>query len=141
VEGRQEIRFADIRDGKALPGFFKDNARALPALELSLVAQTKIALERTEFKDGMSLFIEGGFRQDESYSSLLTALYPRSKIARTNMKEASAFGAAMLGRIAWEKAEPRSLGDCYDIELNPVEKAEVPGLKAYIEAFLKHAEG
>ena len=138
VEDGQEFLFADIQSAKVCPGFFKDSRKAMAALELSLATQTKVALERTGFRDGMSLFIEGGFRMDESYNSLLTALYPRSKIARTGMKEASAFGAAMLGKIAWEGVEPETLRDCYDIEFSPVERVETPGLDAYIEAFLKY---
>jgi sugar (pentulose or hexulose) kinase len=85
----------------------------------------------------MALFIEGGFRKDEAYRSLLAALYPESRVALTGMKEATAVGAAMLGKIAVEGIDPAELDRYFDIEFNTVDAPRLDGLQEYTEAFLR----
>jgi L-fuculokinase len=137
VEDDRVYPLSAIQSGEVTPAFFRETKTATAVLGLSLLIQTKVAMERAGFTPGMSLFIEGGFRQNEAYSSLVSALYPTSPISHTGMKEATAFGAAILGKIAVEKLDPNEVGSFFEIEFSPVESQRLEGLDGYIEAFLE----
>ncbi len=129
-----------IQAGETVPSFFKDTKTALAVLGLSLMVQTKVAMERAGFEPGMSLFIEGGFRKNEAYGSLLSSLFPTSAISHTSMEEATAFGAAILGKVAVDRSDPAEVGAFFDIESSPVPKAQLDGLDGYINAFMQRIE-
>jgi len=137
VQGNTVYPLSSIQTGEEIPPFFKDNKTSLAVLELSLLIQTKVAMERAGYKPGMSLFIEGGFRKNEAYGSLLSSLFPTSAISHTSMEEATAFGAAILGKIAVERTDPPAVGSFFDIEFSPVRKEKLEGLDGYIDAFME----
>lgn len=121
--------------GGTYPEFFRDYGVAYAVLNLSLAIQTKVALERVGLEPGVSLFTEGGFRNNPDYNQLLTAFFPQSQVALTNIDEATSFGAALIAKSAREKIEPESLGEKFEIETNPVSKATFDGLTDYEQAF------
>lgn len=123
-----------LRSGRR-PAFFNDYAVAYAVLNLSLAIQTKVALERVGLAPGVSLFTEGGFRNNPDYNKLLTAFFPRSQVALTNIDEATSFGGALIAKSAHETIEPESLGERFEIETKPVPKATFEGLEEYEEAF------
>jgi L-fuculokinase len=134
-----KIRFiTDINAGKTIPEFFRDYETACAVLTLSLVIQTRISLERADMVDGLPLFVEGGFSANESYTSLLTASYPSSDVFITSLLEATAFGAAILGKASIEKVRPAGLRDFINIEKTKVPKVEMKGINEYVADYLKY---
>ena len=78
---------------------------ALAVLNLSLAIQTKVSFDRADMTKGLQVFTEGGFSKNDSYNTLMTSFYPDSKFYLTDLKEASAFGAAITGKAAYEKLD------------------------------------
>ncbi|MDW7690715.1 FGGY family carbohydrate kinase [Flammeovirgaceae bacterium SG7u.111] len=139
IEGGKEFLLEEIeKDGKT-PEFFSDPAKAYAVLNLSLAMQSKVAIDRAGIKTGMPIFTEGGFRKNDPYNKILTTIYPSSDVYLTNLNEASAFGAALLGKIAMDQVEPSSLGDLVEIEFSKVGSAKLEGLDAYFDQFIKLA--
>ncbi|MFP4561942.1 MAG: FGGY-family carbohydrate kinase [Spirochaetia bacterium] len=126
----------DVRGGK-IPDFFRDYTVAFAVLNLSLAIQTKVALERVGIEGGTPVYIEGGFQNNPDYGTLLTALYPESKVYHSSLKEATAFGAALLGKAALDGVEPEDLSGLYEIEKIPVIALRLERLDAYIGEFLR----
>ena len=83
----------------------------------------------------MSIFIEGGFRKNLDYNTLLTAMFPKSRVYLTNLDEATAFGAAMLGKAALDGTDPYAMADLYEIEKSEVKPETFDGLDVYMQAF------
>ncbi|MFC1581970.1 FGGY-family carbohydrate kinase [Planctomycetota bacterium] len=107
------------------------------ALNLSLAIQTKIGLERAGARDGTAIYIEGGFRKNDSYARLLGALFPASDISFTNIEEATSFGAALLGCAALEGCDPMGLAGAVDIHYEPAAKTALQDLDEYSAGYLK----
>jgi sugar (pentulose or hexulose) kinase len=136
IEGNTIYDFEDIRNGKKTPGFFKDSRIAYAVLNLSLAIQTKVSLDRVDMKNGLPIFTEGGFSNNEAYNILLGSFYPDSNIYLTNLKEATAFGAALVGKAALEQNHPNIYKELMEIEKIPVRKLRLKGLEEYAEKFL-----
>jgi hypothetical protein len=51
------------------------------------------------------------------------------------MKEASAFGAAICGKLALEGLQPEAVRDLFQIEYIPVARRKLEGLSAYRDRF------
>ena len=134
AEGK-EYSFADIENGN-VPELFRNYTAAMAVLNISIAIQTKVAMERVGIRDGMPIFIEGGFHKNPDYSALLTGIYKKSKIYLSNLEEATAFGAALLGKAALEGKDPLELSAYCAIEKREVEKVHFPGFPAYIRAFM-----
>ena len=133
-DGKKEYHLKEIEAGK-IPDFFNDYPAAFATLNLSIALQSKVALERAGTKDGMSIFIEGGFRKNLDYNTLLTAMFPKSRVYLTNLDEATAFGAAMLGKAALDGTDPYAMADLYEIEKSEVKPETFDGLDVYMQAF------
>ena len=84
----------------------------------------------------MPIFVEGGFHKNPDYSALLTGIYAGSKVYLSNLEEATAFGAALLGKAALDGRDPLEYGDFFEIDKHEVEKISFPGFPAYIRAFM-----
>ncbi|MBD3314755.1 MAG: carbohydrate kinase [Chitinivibrionales bacterium] len=125
----------DIRSGKSIPGFFEDHSIAQAALELSLALQTRAALELIGYDGKGTIVTEGGWRKDKAYNALMAALYPESKLVTTDLAEATAFGAAILGKAALEGTTPMNTADQFEIRTEAVERPNLTGLEEYAEAF------
>ncbi len=138
VEGDQIFDFDEIQNRTRVPEFFSDYQLACAVLILSLAYQTKTALDMAGFAGAGTIFTEGGFRQNKTYNALLTALYPQATVALTDMKEATAFGAAILGKAALDGTTPMETASCFDIDTESVPTLKLDNLDAYITDFTRH---
>ena len=136
IEGKAAYDFNDILNGKTMPDFFNDVEKAYAVLNLSLAIQTKVSLDRVNMRNGLPVFTEGGFANNEAYNILVAAFYPESDVFLTNLKEATAFGAALMGKAAAENAHPKDFKHLLNIEKIPVAKHHFEGLSEYSESFL-----
>jgi sugar (pentulose or hexulose) kinase len=105
-------------------------------LNLSLAIQTKVSLDRTDMQDGLPVFTEGGFSNNDAYNAILAAFYPKSQFAITNLREATAFGAAILGKSVMDQKHPKALSDYVHINKERVQTPELPGLEDYLEKYM-----
>jgi sugar (pentulose or hexulose) kinase len=136
VQGGREYALVDVESGRSVPGFFKDEKKALAALNLSLAFQTIVALERAGLGKGTDVFTEGGFRRNAGYNAILAAALG-GRAYLTDISEATAFGAAMTAQAALEGIEPGALGDRFDIDYKQVRPMEGLGdLEGYRAAWL-----
>lgn len=135
VESGIESSLEDLRTGSHLPDFFKDFETGMAVLNISLAVQTHRALSMTGFDGSGTIFIEGGFRKNRAYVSLLGALYPHARIALTGMEEATAFGAAILAKAAVEGVSPQRIKESFQMEIESVETSPIPYMREYLEEF------
>ena len=133
-DGDRVYHLDEIKNGK-IPAFFRDFPTAYAVLNLSLAIQSKLALERTGMVNGMDLFTEGGFRKNPDYNALISAMFQGTQVYQTNLEEATAFGAALLGKAGMEGNKPENYADLFEIETVPVETAAFSGLSEYMEHF------
>ena len=137
IENSKIFDVSKIERGENIPDFFTNFDIAYAVLNISLAVQTRVALERTETEDGYSIFVEGGFRKNQPYNTLLTNLYSDSDVFLTNLNEATAFGAAILGKCATENLGPYDIKDLFEIEFKKVMPVKLEGFDEYIKKFLK----
>ncbi len=137
IEGDREYQLADIQSGKAVPEFFRDRTLADAVLVLSLAAQTTAALDIAGYDGKGTVFTEGGFRHNTRYNPILSQLYPEGTCCLTELQEATAFGAALLGRAALDGTDPMALREAFRIRTKAVPPAEVPGLHDYTKQFFE----
>lgn len=117
------------------PAWFADQRCAHMRLNVSLALQTKVALERTGIGPQTPVFIEGGFRQNETYRHVLAALMPERTVACTELSQAAASGAALLALALADGRDPRDYAAVCQIAKAPVTPPDLPHLAAYAEAF------
>ena len=125
----------DLQAGADLPGLAHDHARYVAVLNLSLAIQTLTALERVGLGKGVTVYTEGGFRNNPDYNSLLAALVPEAGFRLSDMAEATSFGAALLGLASLREVHPNELSGLFEIEEEAVAPMDVPALVAYAEEF------
>jgi len=122
---------------------FADYETSIAVLRISLVMQTLTALERAGIQKGYDVYTEGGFRKDESYSRLLSSALSENKAFLTDIKEASALGAAIIAKMAVSGDTGKSLeslSEDFKISYNEQEKGSFPELEPYRKAWLSEAE-
>lgn len=136
IEHGNVFELTDIEHGKAIPGFFSNYEEAFAVLNLSLAIQTKVSFDRAGIENGMQVFTEGGFSKNDSYNILMTAFYPESSFFLTQLKEASAFGAAMCAKAAKEGVDIRSFKSLIEIDKIPVEPISLKGIDAYYKKYI-----
>ncbi|MDR0487472.1 MAG: carbohydrate kinase [Treponema sp.] len=107
------------------------------ALRISLVMQTLTAVERAGIEKGHEVYIEGGFRKDESYSRLLASAFADNKVYLTNVAEATALGAAMTAKMALTGKSLKDLAGDFEIDYQEMEKTGIPELFSYREAWME----
>jgi L-fuculokinase len=137
AEGDRIYRLKDIESGKLWPEFFNDSATAVAVLNLSLAIQTSVCFDRAGMRSGLPVFTEGGFSRNEAYNALLAALYPESSFYLTDLREATAFGTALLGKAALERVDLKRLAHCVRMEKQAVNRPELDGLEAYRARFME----
>lgn len=136
VENGNIFDLKEIESGVSVPDFFGNYEEALAVLNLSLAVQTKVSFDRADMTKGLSVFTEGGFSKNDSYNTLMTSFYPESEFFLTDLKEASAFGAAIIAKAAFEKVDVRSLSSLISIEKKQVPKNDLDGIIEYFNEFL-----
>jgi sugar (pentulose or hexulose) kinase len=140
VEDGTEYPFADIAEGKTVPPCFKNYERGIALLRISLVMQSLTALERTGLVPGAEIYVEGGFRKDRAYNTLLSAALPENGVFLTDIAEATAFGAAMTAKMALTGKQLGDLAGNFDIDYQELAKTTIPELVSYREAWLPYTE-
>ena len=139
VDAGKPIPLSAIPSGP-LPEVLRDRARAQAVLNLSLVIQTVVSLERTGLVPGTDVLTEGGFRKNRDYNELLAAALPSNKVYLTDIAEATSFGAALTGVAALEGRTVESLADRFDVAYVPVPPMPVlQGFDEYRRAWLDMA--
>ncbi len=129
----------DIRTRKAIPQLFSNPEKLLAVLDISLVIQTITALQRAGMQEGTNIFTEGGFRKNKGYNQLLASVLHNHSVQLTNMEEATAFGAAMTGVMAYTGKTHKDLADTITIEYTDVEKLQFQGFDSYQNEWIKLA--
>ena len=125
----------EIRTGARVPPSFHDLERAHAALNLSIVLQTRIALDMAGYRGGGDVFIEGGFRKNSGYTTMLASLCPDSTVSCTSLQEATAFGAAILAKTALTRGIPADTRDLFDIDMRKALPHAFTGLEQYEQRF------
>ena len=121
------------------PPCFDDYDRAFAALYISLVMQTLTAFERVGIDKGYELYVEGGFRKDECYCSLLASALPDNRVFLTDITEASALGAAMTAKMALSGKSLAELSGDFEVSYQEQEKDLLPELEAYRQVWVAEA--
>ncbi len=119
------------------PQWLRQPGYAMAVLSLGLAVQSCEQLNRAGVEDGMTIYIEGGFRHNETYCQMLGALYPQSEVVLTDLQEATAFGAALLGKAALEEKPLRDTADCFSIQGHGIQKRAWPKARTYRQAYLQ----
>jgi sugar (pentulose or hexulose) kinase len=137
VEAGRVYPLDELRSGESCPPFFREFEKANAVLNLSLALQSEKALSMAGFSQSGHIFTEGGFRQNPSYNALLATLFPQAAVVRTDLAQATAFGAALLGKAALEQCTPMELGEYFDISLQSVAAGTLKGLDQYRQRFFE----
>jgi sugar (pentulose or hexulose) kinase len=137
IEGGRTYPLEDVESGRVVPEFFRDFETACAVLNLSMAVQTKVAFDRADMTPGLQVFTEGGFTKNDGYNALMASFYPDSGFYLTNLKEATAYGAALVGKAAMEQIPLRDMRDLVYIEKNRVPPAGLEGIERYLEQFLE----
>lgn len=127
-----------VESRSRVPAFFEDVDTAHAVLNLSLAVQTKVSFDRADMYDGLPVFTEGGFRKNDAYNAIVSSFYPKSEFSLTNLDEATAYGAAMLGKAAVEDIDITTLRDHLTIDKIPVHPPALHGLTQYYETFVQY---
>ncbi len=140
VDHDEVFALEEVQSGSRVPELFSDTRRAIAVLNLSLAIQTITALERVGLGPGVTVYTEGGFRNNRDYNALLATLAPESSFRLSGMPEATSFGAALLGWAAADGRDLMDLGSAFALEEERVGGFEIPGLGAYLDAFWRHLD-
>ncbi len=137
VENDKVFQLTEVQKGINIPEFFGDYEKAYHILILSLVLQTKVSIERVNAPANSPIYIEGGFRHNKSYIKLIASLFPSNPVYITNIAEATSFGAALLGKGAYEGKENKYLKEFVNIDSRKIEPVKIDGFERYFEEFLR----
>ncbi|MCE5256962.1 MAG: carbohydrate kinase [Spirochaetaceae bacterium] len=135
IEATNVYNYSSIEKGESAPAFLSVPARAAAILNLSLVFQTIVALQRTGLKTGQRIYTEGGFRNNAAYNALLATALPDNPVFLTDMSEATSFGAALTALAALRSETPSELAGLF--EINGAQAEPLQGLKG-LEEYGKH---
>jgi sugar (pentulose or hexulose) kinase len=135
LDGGNVVELATLKAGSK-PGWFTDPACGHDLLNVSLALQTEVALRRTDIRDDTTIYVEGGFRHNPVFLAVLAALFPKATIACTNLAQATASGAALLGHALLAGCDPTDLADRIVIEEQPVTRPVLTNLERYRRAWL-----
>jgi len=136
VENDNIFKLIKVQEDISTPEFFKDYEKAYHILVLSLVFQTKVSIERVNAPECSPIYIEGGFRHNKIYIKLIASVFPNNPVYITNISEATSFGAALLGKGAYEGKDNKDLKEFVNIDSRKIEPVKIIGFEGYFETFL-----
>ena len=125
----------DIKAGNADAPCLADPAYAYAALNISLALQSAANFRNVGLEDGMTIYIEGGFRKNNAYHALLAAICPNNPVVLSDLEEATAFGAALMNTAVLEGKELTAIADRFEIGTQDVAKPDLTGITAYADQF------
>jgi L-fuculokinase len=101
----------------------------------SFVGLSQVIIDTCDF----SVYVEGGFRNNDIYLNLLSAFFPRNDTYVTNRREATSYGTAICGRCGVENLSPGEVpaGDI-DIEKFRIKDPDIDPafLMGYLEKYI-----
>ncbi len=118
---------------------FADYERSFAALNCSLAAQSKIAIDYAGAAVDTQMFVEGGFRKNSAYCQLLAELYPQARIFTTNLEEATAIGAGIIAKAAYENTDPYIAKSLINIEKTRINPLGLQDTALYVQRFVELA--
>ncbi len=136
VEKDTVYSLEEISEKKRIPEFFNNHTQAHHVLSISLALQTKVAIDRINAPKGSPIYVEGGFRNNGIYIKTLASLYPDSPIFLTSISEATSYGAALLGKAAYENVPEKSLKEFVNIDPEKIAPVKIEGIDEYFKQFL-----
>jgi len=92
--------------------FYRDAKTAYTVLNLSIAIQSYFAIKQAlgrELEKDIPVYVEGGFRNNPLYLSILSTLFPEQKVVATDIQEATSLGAAICGKCAAEGIQPHRI--------------------------------
>ena len=128
---------ADIQRPEVAQEVFEDYELSFAALNCSLAAQSKVAIDYANSANTTQLFVEGGFRRNSAYCQLLADLFPAAAIFTTNLEEATAIGAGIIAKAALQNSDPYCARDDINIEKNRIAPAGITGISDYVAKFIE----
>ncbi len=138
IEESKEYSFEEIKSLKKIPEFFKNPELARAVLNISIAIQTKVAFDRAGAKNVSTIYTEGGFRKNDGYNSLISSFYSETTFMLSNMKEATAFGAALTAKSALENRDIKDMGSYLEIETREVTKNPFTDFELYMKNYLEY---
>ena len=136
MEGDKTWIYEDIASGASPPPCFADYEKGFAVLQISLVMQSLVTLERTGLQPGSAVITEGGFKKNDAYNRLLSAALKDNGVYLTDIAEATALGAAMTAKMALTGKPLAELAGDFDPEYLEVEKSDMPELLSYRTAWM-----
>ena len=127
---------ADIKRLEVAAEVFADYELSFAALNCSLAAQSKIAIDYTNSGNTNQLFVEGGFRKNSAYCQLLADMFPEAEIYITNLEEATAIGAGIIAKAALLDSDPYCAREDINIEKTRIVPAGITGIAEYVATFV-----
>lgn len=140
IDGDEVFPVDELASGRQWPKVFENYLGGFALANLSLAIQTRIALRRVGLKPGIRVFIEGGFRQNKNYLSLLGALLPDNPIYVTALEEATSFGAALCAKSLVDGVELSSLENHVNLNRRFVEPSGLSNLEEYADVFMEYLD-
>ncbi len=137
IDCDEVFSLSEVEEKIKTPAFFEDYKKGYLTLVLSLVIQTKIAIDRINAPKGAPIYIEGGFRHNKNYVKLLASVFRESPVFLTNIEEATSYGAALLGKAAAEKKDLGELREFANIAFKFVKPENINNFDSYADEFLK----
>lgn len=107
--------------------FYKDAKTAYTVLNISSAIQSYFAIKQALGREGdknIPIYVEGGFRNNQFFLSILSTLFPKQKVVATDIAEATSLGAAICGKCAAENIEPEDI----DPRLIKISEKPIPKL-------------
>jgi hypothetical protein len=141
VENGKVFLLSEIEEDRDAPAFLKEPRVGQAVLNLSIVLQTEVALQRTGLTENAEILTEGGFRNNSDYNKLLASAFPKNSVYLTDLKEATSFGTAMTALAALNHTNPKELTRFIHIEkalVAPMLPSEA--LSAYRHAWHAHIQ-
>ncbi|MEI6388517.1 MAG: FGGY family carbohydrate kinase [Spirochaetota bacterium] len=115
---------------------------SMALLNLSLVIQTCVALRRVGLVAGTRVFTEGGFRHNEDYIRLLSAVLPENPVFVSDIAEASLFGCAITAVAALSGIDPAGVSGRFNIDYRRIEPiGALEGFARYCDSFIERTSG
>jgi sugar (pentulose or hexulose) kinase len=120
--------------------FYSDVEYAYHVLVLSLAIRSFVGLNQVIIDTcDFSVYIEGGFRNNQIYLNMLASFFPGNDTYVTNRKEATSYGAAICGKCGYMNKEPdKMLPDEIQIEKFKINAPQInfSNLMGYFEKFI-----
>jgi len=140
IDGDEVFTADELVNNRRWPEVFENYQEGFALANLSLAIQTRTALHRVGLSPGVRVFIEGGFRQNGNYLSLLGALLPDNPVYVTALDEATSFGAALCAKSLVDGIELPKLESYVNLSKRFVKPPALSNLDHYARDFVGYVD-